>query len=165
MADTINDTINDTNTDDKMTKYRNIIVSQLCSDSRIVSILSNGNDETDGYDLVWNRIFPFEYVPDVTSSASPYICFDIVADDNSVNTFQNMSIYFFISTHYSISAQRSGMGLVCDELAHRVQLLFNDKLISGVGKCKFISNHIYAPSDDFRGRVLRFDVRDFNYWV
>lgn len=155
-----------TNTEDKITKYRNIILEKLYNNPIIIDLLGGLPDGSeDASDIIWERIYPMEIIPQTTKIATAYICIDVVEDDNPIDTFKDIHIYFFVSAHYSETAQRTPKGLRCDRIVHEIEKIFNDQFVLGLGKCRFGYNHIYSPDKSFRGRVVEYSVFDCNYGV
>lgn len=157
-----------TNLDDKIDEYRQKMVNLIANSEEIFNLIAT-EDQTYGEDdLVWTNIYPTEFVAETQEVAKTFVCVDIDADSKEYNnTFDSMTVYFFISTHVNTMKNPHGKGLRVDAIAHEIRKMidrqFVDKL--GTNKCSFLYNHRYNPNMVFRGRVLCMQFNDFKIGV
>lgn len=112
--------------------------------------------------------FPHEYIPslegETTKLTKKFINYEISANiDPYNNTFKDLTIYFFVVCHEDIIRyEENGRNyLWYDRAVCELDNLFCEKNVLGIGKTKLISNIPYAPQMKYKGRLLKFVVKDF----
>ena len=134
----------------ELTEYRKIIMRTLCSDSGIISLLT---DETSpivpNRDLMYTQIFPYAYTPDTEKEVKTYICFRLTVPEVFNKTYKQMSITFYIFTHQSLI--RTSDGLRPDLLGEALERLFNGSLDLGLGRVKLSGMDDISPTTNYHG--------------
>lgn len=142
-------------------EYRNKIFRAICMSDKLCKLLDCSADENPEDVLPWKRVYPLEFIPDTITETKKYVCFDIAAAlDDRNNAYKDLSIYFFISCHQEVIRYKGG--LWCDEVVCELDNIFCENNILGVGRTYLLTNLPYTPQDKFKGRVLKFTVKDFN---
>lgn len=146
-------------------QYRKKIISKLCESRELAKLLG----ETDtGYPetvIPYKHCFPYEYIPDTISETDRFLNFDISsALDTENNTYQNVTISFFIVCHQNAVRyiENNQEYLWYDIAAHELENIFCGKNVLGIGKTNVTSNDPYSPQKNMKGRLLKFTVKDFN---
>ena len=109
--------------------------------------------------------FPHEYIPDTITETEKFINYEISATiDPQNNTFKDLTIYFFVVCHEAvIEYEEKGITyLWYDKITCELDNIFCEKNVLGIGKTMLISNIPYCPQNKFKGRLLKFVVKDFN---
>lgn len=94
-----------------------------------------------------------------------YINYEIYATiDPRNNTFKDLNIYFFIVGHEDVilHKEKGRTYLWYDKAVCELDNIFCDKNVLGIGKTTLVSNTPYTPQMKFKGRLLKFIVKDFN---
>lgn len=75
-----------------------------------------------------------------------------------------MTIYFFVVCHEdAIMYEDKGIKyLWYDKAVCALDNIFSEKNVLGIGKTYLLLNEPYCPQNKFKGRLLKFSVKDFN---
>lgn len=109
--------------------------------------------------------FPHEYIPSTQDTTNRYINYEISVEiDPNNNVFNNLTIFFYIVCHEDIIrySENGRTYLWCDKAACELDNIFCKKNVLGIGKTFLTSNTPYCPQNKFKGRLLKFMVKDFN---
>lgn len=138
---------------------------ELCSDPEIVKLLDASDEEYPEDVIPYNCSFPHEYIPETITKTERFINFEIsaVLDDRN-NVFKDLAIYFFIVCHQDVVRYMCDGRefLWYDKAVCELDRLFGNTNILGVGETILVSNKPYCPQQKFKGRLLKFAVKDFN---
>lgn len=142
-------------------EYRKLIMKTLCSDKKIVELITdNSNSPVPNRNLMYTRIFPYAYTPDVTKEASTYICYRVASPRVMNKTYKQMEISFYIFTHQSL--MRTSDGLRPDDIGEAIEELFNGSLELGLGRVKLEGMDDINPITDYHGIALQYLVAEYN---
>ena len=142
-------------------EYRKLIMKTLCSDKKIVELITdNSNSPVPNRNLMYTRIFPYAYTPDVTKEASTYIYYRVASPRVMNKTYKQMEISFYIFTHQSL--MRTSDGLRPDDIGEAIEELFNGSLELGLGRVKLEGMDDINPITDYHGIALQYSVAEYN---
>lgn len=145
----------------ELTEYRQKIMKLLCSDQKIVDLIKDTqNSSIPDRSLMYTRIFPYAYTPDVVKDTNTFICFRIYVPEVMNKTFKKVNIVFYIFSHQDYI--RTSEGLRPDLIAERVEELFNGTMDLGVGRMSLTGTDDISPSSNFHGIALEYSVSEFN---
>ena len=142
--------------------YKNQLVQDLLTNETIVRLLSDycvliNNPET----LVYNQVFPYEYIPDTVERGQTFICCDVDVQRSVNKTFLLPVLYVWVFTHKSKLRLPEG-GVRTDKLASEIAKAINGSRYYGLGELDLYSAKRSAPITDYQGKVLTFQATDFN---
>ena len=146
-------------------EYRKKIMAELCMSPEIVKLLGCENEEYPEDIIPYKWSFPHEYIPDTITTTDRFINYEISATiDHKNNTFKDLTIFFFVVCHEDvIRYKENGRSyLWYDKVTCELDNIFCEKNILGVGETTLVSNVPYCPQQKFKGRLLKFVVKDFN---
>ena len=146
-------------------EYRNIIRDIICKTPELVKLLGCEKEEHPEDIIPFKYSFPHEYVPGTVTRTERFVNYDIEASlDYKNNVFKNLTIYFYIMAHEDVVKYRENgrTYLWYDKVVCELDNIFSFKNVLGVGYTRLISNDIYSPKYEFKGRLLSFVVKDFN---
>ena len=146
-------------------EYRNKIMAQICMSKELVKLLGCADEEYPEDIIPYKWSFPHEYIPDTTTVTGRYINYEISATiDPKNNVFKDLTIYFFVVCHEDvIRYKEEGRSyLWYDKAVCELDNIFSENNILGIGEMMLISNVPYCPQQKFKGRLLKFVVKDFN---
>lgn len=147
---------------DEFYDYKNILMETLCSDERIVRLITDSSDaDVPNYDLPYTQVFPFEYIPNTVSEGKTFICFDVDIDQVYNKTFYAPVLYVWAFTHESKLRLREG-GVRTDQLSVEIDRVLNGNRYFGLGELQLESVGRFSPISDYQGRVLTYSARDYN---
>lgn len=147
-------------------EYRNKIINAILDSPKLVKLL--GYEDTDNIEeeIPWKCVYPHEFVPETITETKRFINFEIGATiDSNNNVFKNITVYFYVMCHKDvIKYQEKGVNyLWYDKVVCELDNIFNNTEVIGIGKTmSFVDNFPYNPQQKFKGRLLRFTVKDFN---
>lgn len=146
-------------------EYRKIIERQICTSPEIIKLLGCENEEYPEDIIPYKYSYPHEFIPETQVETKRFINYEISANiDPRNNTFKDLTIYFFVVCHENV-IQYKDKGrtyLWYDKAVCELDNIFCEKNVLGVGKTVLISNVPYSPQMEFKGRLLKFIVKDFN---
>lgn len=142
--------------------YKNKLMETLCRNENIVRLITDSkNTPVPNYTLAYDRIYPFEYVPDTVDDGKTFICFDVdiplVIDD----VYYKPALYVWVFTHKSKIRLEEG-GIRTDQLVVEINKELNGSRYFGLGRLKLYSVGRFSPITDFHGRVMTYSATDFN---
>ena len=146
-------------------EYRSEIMTQIYRSKELVKLLGCENEECPQEVIPYNFSFPHEYIPDTINETKRFINYEISATiDTNNNVFKDLTIYFFVVCHEDVIKykEKNRTYLWYDKVACELDNIFCEKNILGVGKTYLVSNVPYCPQQKFKGRLLKFVVKDFN---
>lgn len=144
-------------------EYRNKILVEICKSNKLATLLGLVNEEYPEDILPYEYVFPHEYIPDTITKTDRFINFEISATiDSRNNVFKDLTIYIFVVGHEDVVKDKKYGGLWYDTAACELDNIFCENNILGVGETILVSNTPYCPQQKFKGRLLKFIVKDFN---
>ena len=142
-------------------EYRNKILQAICKSDELVKLLGCENEEYPEDILPYKWVFPHEFIPETITKTERYVNFDVSATlDARNNTYKDLTIYFFVLCHEDVIRYKGGLWY--DKAVCELDNIFCENNILGVGKTYLVSNMPYCPQQKFKGRLLKFEVKDFN---
>lgn len=146
-------------------EYRKKIMAEICKSEEIVKLLGCADEEYPEDIIPYKWSFPHEFIPETITSTDRFINYEISATiDPKNNVYKDLTIYFFVVCHEDviIYKEKSRSYLWYDKVTCELDNIFCEKNILGVGKTYLVSNVPYCPQQKFKGRLLKFVVKDFN---
>lgn len=146
-------------------EYRKKIMTEICKSKDLVKLLGCENEEYPEDIIPFKWAFPHEYIPDVIKETDKFINYEISATlDTRNNVFKDLTIYFFVVCHEDVIRYKdNGINyLWYDKAVCELDNIFCEKNILGIGETILVSNIPYCPQQKFKGRLLKFIVKDFN---
>lgn len=140
-------------------------MTEICTSEEIVKLLGCENEEQPEEVIPYKWSFPHEYIPDTITQTDRFINFEISATiDPKNNVYKDLTIYFFVVCHEDAIRYKDGLNtyLWYDKATCELDNIFCEKNILGVGETVLVSNVPYCPQQKFKGRLLKFIVKDFN---
>ena len=147
---------------DELFDYKNRLMEDMLTNKEITKLLSeDGITEMKPEQLMYKQVFPYEYVPEVTEHATTFICCEVDIKDVLSKTFLVPYIYIWAFTHKSKVRIPSG-GVRPDKLSSEIVKTINGSRMYGLGELNLYSVKRFSPIDNYQGRVLTFQAKDFN---
>ena len=147
---------------DELFSYKNQLMNDLLTSETIVKLLSeDGVTLVDPDDLIYDRVFPFEYIPDVQEHGKTFICCEVDIGGVSGKTFLSPRIYLWVFTHKS-KLRLPGGGLRLDRLTSEIVEKLNGSRVYSLGELNLRNVRRFSPITDYQGRILEFGGRDWN---
>lgn len=147
---------------DEFFDYKNQLMKDICCDEEIVRLVTNKEDrDVPNHTLAYSQVFPYEYVPDTVDDAQTIICFDVDIADVENKTFYLPVLYIWIFTHTSLLKLKEG-GVRIDKIASAIDKNLNGSRYYGLGELELKNVTRFSPIQDYYGRVLTYQARDFN---
>lgn len=145
----------------EISRYREIIFQKLIEDKVLTDLVDvEGEYAGREEDLLYKRIYPYEYIPDIIEEAGCYVLFDLDVELNRKNrTFNKFNLYIYTLAH--INSMRTPTGLRPDLMVSQIEDIFDGMSILGVGEMKLVYNRRFYTGERFRGRALCFEMLDF----
>ena len=140
-------------------------MTEICTSEEIVKLLGCENEEQPEEVIPYKWSFPHEYIPDTITQTARFINCEISATiDPKNNVYKDLTIYFFVVCHEDAIRYKDGLNtyLWYDKATCELDNIFCEKNILGVGETVLVSNVPYCPQQKFKGRLLKFIVKDFN---
>ena len=140
-------------------------MTEICTSEEIVKLLGCENEKHPEEVIPYKWSFPHEYIPDTITQTDRFINFEISATiDPKNNVYKDLTIYFFVVCHEDAIRYKDGLNtyLWYDKATCELDNIFCEKNILGVGETVLVSNVPYCPQQKFKGRLLKFIVKDFN---
>lgn len=146
-------------------EYRKKITEEICKSKELIKLLGCLDVDYPDKVIPWKYSYPHEYIPETQTKTDRFINFEINATiDPRNNVFKDLIIYFFVVCHEDeIRYKDNGREyLWYDKASCELDNLFCEKNVLGIGKTILVSNVPYSPQKKYKGRLLKFEVKDFN---
>ena len=146
-------------------EYRKAIEKEICKSHELIKLLGCEKEEYPEDVIPYKYSFPHEYIPETVTETKKFINYEISAViDPRNNTFKDITIYFFVVCHEEVInyKEKGRTYLWYDKVVCELDNIFCEKNVLGIGKTVLISNTPYCPQQKFKGRLLKFIVKDFN---
>lgn len=142
-------------------EYRKKILQEICKSEELVKLLGCENEEYPEDILPYKWVFPHEFIPETITKTERYVNFEVSAIlDPKNNTYKDLTIYFFVFCHEDVIEYKGTLWY--DRVVCELDDIFCETNVLGVGKTYLVSNVPYSPQNKFKGRLLKFSVKDFN---
>lgn len=147
-------------------EYRNKIINAIVSSPELVKLLGEEKAEYPEDTIPWKWVFPHQFIPETITKTERYINFEISAKmDSKNNVYKDLTIYFYVFCHQDVIKYKD-KGSTClwyDKAVCELDNIFNEHDIIGIGGTLYLDDNVpYYPQNVFRGRMLKFVVKDFN---
>lgn len=147
---------------DEFFDYKNQLMEDLLTNQTIVRLLNDNCEIVDEAEsLVYQQVFPFEYVPDTVEHGQTFICCDVDIQRSVNKTFLMPALYIWVFTHKSRLRLPEG-GVRTDRLVSEIAKTINGSRNYGLGELDLYSVKRFAPITDYQGKVMMFQATDFN---
>ena len=142
--------------------YKNELMKTLCSNERIVRLLTDSSEAAvPNYDIAYNLIYPYEFIPETVSEGKTFICFDVDIISVQSKTYFTPALYVWVFTHKSKLRLPEG-GVRTDELASVIDGELNGSRNYCLGELNLDSVTRFVPIIDYQGRCLTYVGDDYN---
>lgn len=147
---------------DEFFDYKNRLMETLCKNENIVRLITDSSTApVPNYDLAYQRIFPFEYVPETIDDGETFICFDVDIVRVYDKVYYQPVLYVWIFTHKSKLRLEEG-GIRTDQLAVEINKELSGSRYFGLGELELSSVERFTPIKDYQGRAMAYTATDFN---
>lgn len=140
-------------------------MDQICKSEELIKLLGEATEEYPEDVIPYKWSFPHEYIPETITQTDKFINFEIsAAIDTRNNVYKDLNIYFYVICHQdAIKYNENGRTyLWYDKVVCELDSIFSDRNILGIGATTLVSNVPYYPQQKFKGRLLKFAVKDFS---
>lgn len=141
--------------------YKNTLIKDLLTNEHIIRLLNESVPVADASKLVYEQVFPFEYIPDTVEHGKTFICIDVDIQRTVNKTYLLPTLYVWVFTHRSKLRLPQG-GVRIDKLCSEIAKTINGSREYGLGELELSSVKRFAPMTDFQGKVMTFSAKDFN---
>lgn len=147
---------------DVLFQYKNQLIADILTDKDIVRLIT-GNDDfsSDPKSLVYDQVYPFEYIPDTVQNGRTYVCCDVDIQTVTSKTYLNPVVYVWVFTHKSLLRLPEG-GVRTDRLSSKIESIVNGSRYYGIGELELSSIKRFSPIQDYQGRSIVFQAKDYN---
>lgn len=141
--------------------YKNKFVEDIVTSKEIVELLDGKFIEGGSKGLIYNQVFPYEFIPDTVEEATTFICCDVDIQEVIDKTFLIPVLYVWVFTHKSKLRLPTG-GVRTDKICSEIAKKINGSRYYGLGELNLSSVRRFAPMSDYQGKVMTFRAKDFN---
>jgi len=146
---------------DEFFEYKNTLMGELMTNKKILEYLDHDNIGLKPRDLIYQSVFPYEYVPTVTENETTFICFDVDITKAPNTTYLFPTMYVWIFTHDNLMRLPGG-GLRVDAISSEISKMINGSRNYGMGRLELDLVKRYSPIQHYQGRIMRFAATDWN---
>lgn len=148
------------------TEYKKLVVKAIVNDRTCVDLITNqttvalpANSLIDNPKET-NQIHLYDYIPGTTSSKVTHVCIEV----DEAPTITNNVGGFYLSIDVIVPEQLMVMTgkIRRDALAEAIDTLINGSQSYGFGEVERLPGSRGTPFDGFRGRRLRYYIKDWN---
>jgi hypothetical protein len=137
------------------------MLQAFLSDRDIVTHLtSDATHALPAVDLRYKQVFPYPWVDDTVSEAKAFLSFDVYVQSVETIAVKTLNLVVWVFAHSAVAMTNQGVRV--DLISNRVDELINGSQDYGFGKVALVSVLPYAPNNNYYGRVLRYQVQNWN---
>ncbi len=140
-------------------------LSKLIAIDKSDAMFCDSLSEEDRYGLLYDRIFPFRFVPEATSEAKTYLTlgtsgFSHLRENlKTYHDYQSGSVFFYVFTH--VSLMRTDSGVRQDLMIAEIDRLFEGTRGIGMGELKLNGlNELWLHNNKFGGYAVNYTISD-----
>lgn len=140
-------------------------MSEICKSKELVKLLGESNEEYPEDIIPYKYCFPHEYIPETITETDRFINYEISATIDSKNhVFKDLIIFMYVVCHQDVIRYKENGReyLWYDRAVCELDNIFCKKNVLGIGETLLLSNTPYSPQQKFKGRLLKFSIKDFN---
>lgn len=141
--------------------YKNTLMDDLLTKKSIVELINEDVSMEDASLLVYEQVFPYEFIPETVERGKTFVCIDVDIQRAIGKTFLLPMIYVWVFTHKSKLRLSQG-GVRTDKLCSEIAKAINGSREYGLGELELASVKRFAPMTDFQGKVMTFNAKEFN---
>lgn len=141
--------------------YKNQLMQDLLTVDTIVKLINEKATIESAPSLVYEQVFPYEYIPGTVEHAHTFICCDVDIQKVPDKTFLNPVLYVWVFSHKSKLRLPEG-GVRTDKLVSEIAKAINGSRLYGLGELDLYSVKRFAPVTDYQGKVMTFHAKDWN---
>lgn len=150
----------------EITSYKEKMAQKFCTSDGLSALLKMvGEESMSASDLMYNRVFPYEYVPDVTEVNRAFVCFDIDVVDVESDIIKIVDINVYVFCGKEIIRLPDSKGIRTDVMASEVDKIMNGNRTIGLGAISLLTCKTFVPMSGYYGRQIRYRVKDFNKYI
>lgn len=147
---------------DEFFDYKNQLIHDLLTNEQIVHLLSDDNQPVEiPEELFLAQLFPYEYVPEIVTQGQTFVCCDVDIQGALNKTFFTPNLYIWVFTHKTKMMLPDG-GVRTDRLCSEIVKTINGSRYYGLGELELYSVRRFTPIQDYLGKVITFQTKDFN---
>lgn len=118
-------------------------------------------DVTNPTELIYNKIYPYRFVPDTSVEVSTFVTISFRKYRPVKASFKSGFIYFNVFAHKNIHRTDYGF-LRCDYIISEIDYLFNTQSGFGIGKTEFYDMDELYVNTDYHGMYIAYRLYEFN---
>lgn len=141
--------------------YKNRFMEDILTDEAIVRLLDRNVPLEQAGRLIYDQVFPHEYIPEALEDAKTYICIDVDVQRVYNKTYLSPTIFVWVFTHKSLLRLPEG-GVRIDRLVSEITKKMNGSRYYGIGELDLYSVKRFAPTMEYYGKVIAFNTTEFN---
>lgn len=141
--------------------YKDQLIGDILTKESIVHLINEKYTIDTAPSLVYEQVFPFEFIPETAQEGKTFVCCDVDIQRSEKETFYYPIIYVWVFSHKSRLRLPEG-GVRTDKLCSEICKAINGSRMYGLGKLDLYSVRRFAPITDYQGKCLVFHAKDFS---
>ncbi|PYY28357.1 hypothetical protein [Paenibacillus illinoisensis] len=143
------------------------IIEEIMSSQDILKALvyndSNflDNETVDASSVMYSHIFPYRFIPKTSETKKTYITISLGRYRNVEGSFKSGIVKFNVFTHQDLFQTDYGI-LRTDYIIMKLDEMFNQTKIMGIGKAEFYDMDELSVNTDYHGSYVAYKTYDFN---
>lgn len=156
---------------DQLVEYPAEIIKKISEDKYCVGFLMNKAfvevNEDDLEKALDENIFDYQYVDETAEKSCAYIWVEIEVSRVENSRIKDIKLYVTVVCHKDFmklnhKVYKGVIGNRRDNIVRYVDKLLNGKSFAGIGAFALKSVKTVSPNSNFTGRLLSYDISDFN---
>lgn len=142
--------------------YKDQLIGDMMTNEEIVRLINDEVKFEDAKSLIYDQVYPFEFIPETGQEGKTFICCDVDIQKSDRNgLFYYPIIYVWVFAHKSRLRLPEG-GVRTDKLCSEICKAINGSRMYGLGELTLYAARRFAPMTDYQGKCLVFHAVDFN---
>lgn len=146
---------------DEFYNYKERLMYDLLTEPEIVRLIDDTVDIEDAKSLLYDKVYPYEFIPETIEHGDTYVCCDVDIEKSLNKTYLLPTIHIWVFTHKSLLRLPEG-GVRVDKLCSEIDKKINGSRYYGLGELEISSSRRFAPMTDYQGKHMVYSAKEFN---
>lgn len=142
-------------------RYKNRLMGEIVTDEKLVKLINPDYTLDDAPKLIYQQVFPYEYIPQTIDSGYTYICFDVDVSKVTGRSILSPVLYIWVMSHRSKLRLTEG-GVRPDTICSILYDKLDGSKYYGMGSLQFYAAKRFAPLTDYQGKLMTFTMEEYS---
>lgn len=152
----------------ELEEYKLKIINMIVNDPDCVEFISgNKSMPLPAGSLIYDRIFPYDYIDETVKDQKSFVCIEIDEGDSTAPQSRYFDVHIYVAVHKSLmkyTDDKGRGGVRRDAICAAIDRLMNGSVDLGFGEVKAAYGGRIIFSNDFHAKDLHYRILGKNRW-